>query len=389
MRPTFVLAFLTSSVCSVLSGPVGDKAPIIKRAALVKPNSYIIKLKDGVPKSAHIAGLLSGSKVAYTYDRAFQGYSAQLEGKALEYVRQSKDVEYIIQDEIVKLQDISTSSAQVTTRNAWYESSPLVKRVNGTGVDVYQIDTGIYTAHTQFGGRAKWGATFGGVRTFLFEPVQQPTDITFDPALASLIVGSTYGVATRANITAIKGRSIGSIRHPFGDDGSANLSDVIQGINWVITTAASTGRPSIISLTVTISGYQPFDNAVTNAINAGIHVVVAAGDQNVDASTISPARVTVAVTVGAVVANGNKLSTSNFGSVVDVWGPGKNVPVAWITSPTAAVNLVGTTSSAASNVAGILAVAIDNHGNKSPAALQADLKSNAQTVNGFLIPKVW
>ncbi|CCO34572.1 peptidase S8/S53 subtilisin kexin sedolisin [Rhizoctonia solani AG-1 IB] len=199
-------------------------------------------------------------------------------------------------------------------------------------------------------------------------------------ALASVIVGSTFGVATRANITAIKA---------FGDDGSANLSDIIQGINWVITTAASTGRPSIISITVTISGYQPFDNAVTNALNAGIHVVVAAGDQNVDASTISPARVTAAVTVGAVAANGSKLSTSNFGSVVDVWGPGRNVPVAWISSPNAALTLVGTTASAASNVAGILAVAIDNHGNKSPAALQADLKSNAQTVNGFLIPKVW
>ncbi|KAG8751961.1 subtilisin-like serine protease, partial [Ceratobasidium sp. 423] len=340
----------------------------------VKANSYIIKLKDGVSKSAHLANLLSGSKVAYTYDRAFQGYSAQLDGKALEYVRQSKDVEYIVQDEQVKLSDISG-----------YDHSILSKRVNGTGVDIYQIDT--------FGGRAKWGATFGGY--------PNADGNGHGTALASIIVGSTYGVATRANITAIKCKSSdqpSKITHHshdllgstgFGDDGSANLSDIIQGINWVITTAASTSRPSIISLTVTISGYQPFDNAVTNAINAGIHVVVAAGDQNVDASTISPARVAAAVTVGAVAANGSKLSTSNFGSVVDVWGPGKNVPVAWISSPSAAVTLVGTTASAASNVAGILAVAIDNHGNKSPAALQADLKTNAQTVNGFLIPKVW
>ncbi|CAE6445473.1 unnamed protein product [Rhizoctonia solani] len=376
MRSTLILAFLTSSVCSVVAGPVGDRVPLTKRAGPIKANSYIIKLKDGVSKSAHLTSLLSGSKVAYTYDRAFQGYSAQLDGKALEYVRQSKDVEYIVQDEIVKLQDISTSGAQVAARNTAYEDFSLVKRVNGTGVDVYQIDTGIYTVHTQFGGRAKWGATFGGMEM----DMAQVMILLIRTALASVIVGSTFGVATRANITAIKA---------FGDDGSANLSDIIQGINWVITTAASTGRPSIISITVTISGYQPFDNAVTNALNAGIHVVVAAGDQNVDASTISPARVTAAVTVGAVAANGSKLSTSNFGSVVDVWGPGRNVPVAWISSPNAALTLVGTTASAASNVAGILAVAIDNHGNKSPAALQADLKSNAQTVNGFLIPKVW
>ncbi|KAJ1300560.1 hypothetical protein OPQ81_002214 [Rhizoctonia solani] len=372
MRSSFILTLLASSICSVLAEPLDERIPITKRAGPANANSYIIKLKEGVSKSAHLASLLSGPKVTYTYDRAFQGYSAQLDGKALEYVRQSKDVEYIVQDEQVKLPQISTAEAQVSPRNLGHEHSSLFKRINGTGVDVYQIDTGIYTAHTQFGGRAKWGATFGGYPS--------ADGNGHGTALASIIVGSTYGVATRANITAIK---------CFGDDGSANLSDIIQGINWVISTATPTGRPSILIVTVTIAGYQPFDNAVTAAINQGIHVVVAAGDQNVDASTISPARVAAAITVGAVAANGNKLPTSNFGSVVDVWGPGRNVRTAWISSPTAAVNLVGTTESAASNVAGILAVAIDNHGNKSPAALQADLKSNAQTVNGFLIPRIW
>jgi cerevisin len=66
------------------------------------------KLKAGVSKSSHISGLLSstsGSELAYTYDDTFQGYSVQLGGTALDYIRQSKDVEYIVQDEVVKLQD--------------------------------------------------------------------------------------------------------------------------------------------------------------------------------------------------------------------------------------------------------------------------------------------
>jgi cerevisin len=125
------------------------------------------------------------------------------------------------------------------------------------------------------------------------------------------------------------------------------VSDIIEGINWVITTSASSGRPSIAILTVVIAGYAPLDSAVSNAISKGIHFVVAAGDSNVDAGTISPARLATAVTVGAITSSGTKLSTSNFGSVVDVWGPGNTVRVAWITSPTAAVNLVGTTASAA------------------------------------------
>ena len=115
----------------------------------------------------------------------------------------------------------------------------------------------------------------------------------------------------------------------------------------MITTANTTGRPSLILLTVTIAGYKPFDDAVTIATSKGIHVVVAAGDTNVDASTVSPARAAAAVTVGAITSSGTKLSTSNFGSAVDIWGPGANARTAWITSTTASVNLVGTTASAA------------------------------------------
>ncbi|QRW26258.1 cuticle-degrading protease [Rhizoctonia solani] len=389
MRSTFILACLASSVCTVFAGPCllpSPDSPVIDPLPLPSPKqktqrrSVQVRTLENAP--VRIQSRIHYGQPSKATPRNSTTKPWTMFGNPRTWNRFSKTSKS------------SLRKCQVAARGMGYESSPLVKRVNGTGVDIYQIDTGIYTAHTQFGGRAKWGATFGGY--------PNADGNGHGTALASIIVGSTYGVATRANITAIKGESIkinhgASITHmidlapqAFGDDGSANLSDIISGINWVITNSGPAAtRKAIISITVTISGYQPFDNAVTNALNAGIHVVVPAGDQNVDASTISPARVAAAVTVGAVAANGSKLATSNFGSVVDVWGPGRNVPVAWISSPSAALTLVGTTASAASNVAGILAVAIDNHGNKSPAALQADLKSNAQTVNGFLIPKVW
>lgn len=378
MRASVLLALLSSAAGFVLAAPSpsAERIPITKRAGLVKPNSYIIKLKDGVSKSSHLARLQSGSTgygIAYSYGQTFQGYAAQLQGKALDYVRESKDVEYIVEDLVVKVENGADLGTSISRRGPVTSGeSHLNKRINGTGVDIYEIDTGIYTAHTQFGGRAKWGATFGGYNN---------TDGNgHGTAFASLVVGSTYGVATKANITAIK---------TFGDDGSANLSDIIAGINWVITTANATGRPSIALISVTISGYAPFDDAVTNAVNKGIHFVVAAGDSNVDASTVSPARAAAAVTVGAITSSGAKLSTSNFGSAVDIWGPGGNARVAWITSTTASVTLVGTTGSAASNVAGILAIEIEKYGNKAPAALEADLKSHAKTVNGYLVAQQW
>ena len=59
-------------------------------------------------KDAHLSSLIAavteGSKVEYKYDLVFHGYAAQLKGKDLDYVRQSKDVESIHEDGIVELQ---------------------------------------------------------------------------------------------------------------------------------------------------------------------------------------------------------------------------------------------------------------------------------------------
>ncbi|KAG8780026.1 subtilisin-like serine protease [Ceratobasidium sp. 428] len=373
MRTSFLLAFLSSTVYSTLAAPSAAGIAITKRAGPAKANSYLVKLKSGVSKGSHLAGLsgISGSKVAYTYDQVFQGYAVELQGKALDYVRQSKDVEYIVQDSVVSIHD-SFASGVVESSKREFGEPHLGKRTGGSGVDLYQIDTGIYTAHTQFGGRAKWGATFGGYPS--------ADGNGHGTALASLAVGSTYGLANKANITAIK---------TFGDDGSANLSDIISGINYVITTVNTTARPSLISITVTIAGYKPFDDAIASATSKGIHVVVAAGDTNEDASGYSPGRAPSAVTVGAILASGSKLSTSNFGAAVDIWGPGANAKCAWTSSPTASITLVGTTASAASNVIGLLAVEIEKYGNKAPAALETDLKSHAKTVNGYLVVQQW
>lgn len=43
------------------------------------------------------------------------------------------------------------------------ETPNLVGRAaGGAGVTVFGIDTGILTTHNTFGGRASWGATYGG-----------------------------------------------------------------------------------------------------------------------------------------------------------------------------------------------------------------------------------
>ena len=57
-------------------------------------------------------------------------------------------------------------------------------------------------------------------------------------------------------------------------------------------------------------------------INAGIHVVVAAGNGNEDAGGTTPAHLPGAITVGACTIKNRRAYFSNYGAVVDVFAPG-------------------------------------------------------------------
>ncbi|KAH7337443.1 serine protease [Rhizoctonia solani] len=363
MRTAFFTVAAFSAILTAFAAPTVN-VPVSKHAGPVKANSYIIKLKDGVSKDSHIAKLLSStpdSKIEYKYEQVFHGYAAELKGKDLDYVRQSSDVEYILEDGIFTIQ-YEVSEIPGAVRPAVESVGQLSRRANGSGVDVYGVDTGIYTAHSSFGGRARWGATYGG-----YANADGNGHGTHTAATA---VGNTYGVATSANVISVK---------VLSDAGSGSYSDIIAGVNYVVTSAASSGRPSIATLSLGGSANSALDSAISAAIGKGIHFTVAAGNSNVDAANTSPARVAAANTIGAVDSSNRKASFSNYGSVLDVWALGVNVLSAWIGSTTA-TNTISGTSMATPFVAGVLAVAIGDYGNKSPAELSADLKSHARAV---------
>ncbi|KDQ13665.1 hypothetical protein BOTBODRAFT_55912 [Botryobasidium botryosum FD-172 SS1] len=362
------LAFVVPAVFAVPT-----LVPIAKVAGAVKADSYIIKLKQGSDKNGHLGKLAqilttAESHVKYDYDSVFHGYAGTLKGAALDFIRSSKDVEYIYPDQIVSISDFEAGTATVDA-DAVVAAADLdvgTLAANGGGVDVIGIDTGIYTAHSSFGGRARWGATFGGYANSDGNGHGTHT--------AGTVGGSGFGPATAANIIAVK---------VLSDSGSGSNSDVIAGVNWAVSNAASSGRPTIATMSLGGGSYQPLDDAINSGISRGVHFTVAAGNSNVDAINTSPARVANAVTVGAIDSNNAKASFSNFGSIVDVHALGVNVRSAWIGS-TSAVNTISGTSMATPAVAGILAVAIGNYGNKTPAALATDLKNNARSIaTGF------
>lgn len=66
-------------------------------------------------------------------------------------------------------------------------------------------------------------------------------------------------------------------------------------------------------------------SCTSQLIDAGIHVVVVAGNDAIDASTASPARVAGAITVGATDIYDAQAVYSNYGKGVDIFAPGSDI----------------------------------------------------------------
>jgi cerevisin len=97
------------------------------------------------------------------------------------------------------------------------------------------------------------------------------------------------------------------------DQGSGRTSDIIAGIQYVVEEQGRTGRPSVISMSIGGAPSQALDDAVEQAVSAGIHVAVAAGNEGSDACESSPARVPSAITVAAMSIADQAASFSNYG----------------------------------------------------------------------------
>lgn len=236
----------------------------------------------------------------------------------------------------------------------------------GSGVRVYIFDTGLKLDHAQFGSRAQFGAD-------LVEPaLSSPGDCHGHGTLsASAAAGGTLGTAPGATLIDVR---------VMGCSGGGSGADFLEGVNWVLQQKqANPSVPMVANMSLGFrGGWAPADVAVANLVAAGVHVIAAAGNDNVDACGVSPAREPRAITVGATAATDARAGFSNFGNCVDVYAPGAQVAGAALGSTTATQNWSGT-SAAAPYVAGLVATYVATRTSLTPAQVEANLVGGAAT----------
>lgn len=228
--------------------------------------------------------------------------------------------------------------------------------LSGNGAHIYVLDTGIRASHQDFNGRVGTGRNFvstGFIFTSL-DPADTDDCNGHGTHVAGTAAGQQWGVAKSATVYPVR---------VLGCGGSGSTSGVIDGIDWMI---ANHQTPAVANLSIGGLSSDALDQAVQSAIDAGITMVLAAGNNSSDACNESPSRVLDGITVGASTINDSRASFSNRGSCVDLFAPGSNIRSAGHQSDTDAADLSGT-SMAAPHVAGAVALVLEDDPGASPA----------------------
>lgn len=218
----------------------------------------------------------------------------------------------------------------------------------GSGADIYILDTGVYTQNKQFGGRATSESIF-----------LRKTKVFHDhgTAVAGVAGASRFGVASNANLIGVKLAN--------DNETGVEVNNFLAGIQLVAKSHEQRRSQqedfcgSVINISLHAKGnYWSIRTALQGAINAGIHVVVAAGNDARDACCCSPANLGGAassiITVGGVNIDGFRYYRTNYGPCVDLYAPAKDIISLGNSGPMANVTYSGT-SFAAPFVSGMVA----------------------------------
>ena len=366
-RCAAVAGAVTLSVLGLSTGAQAEPAEAAVLAApgaQVVPDSYVVVLKSGKPART-VAGRHDAA-VRHTYAKVFNGFAATMSARQARQMAADPDVAFVQPDIVHRISDTQLNPPSYGLDRIDQRNRPLnaayTYNTSASNVHAYVVDTGIRTAHQDFGGRATSGfdAVDGGAAD---DCNGHGTHV------AGTVGGSAHGVAKGVRLVGVR---------VLDCQGSGTTAQVVAGIEWVTANAV---KPAVANMSLGGGADTALDNAVRASVASGVTYSIAAGNGflglfALDACTQSPARVTQAITVSATDRIHRKPSWANRGTSVDDSAPGNGFTSAWYTNDTA-TNTISGTSMSAPHVAGAAALYLAGHPTETPAQVQEAIVGTA------------
>ncbi|KAF1913613.1 peptidase S8/S53 domain-containing protein [Ampelomyces quisqualis] len=330
----------------------------------------------------------------------FLGYAGLFDKFTIKEIEALPEVRSVKPDSIIKLssynpRQVRKGKIKVQPKSPWYLAQlsnntidrsgewPEERRsytyhsTAGKGTFSYVVDSGIRLDHKEFEGRAIFGYNAVKSRPSIIPATDSLIDESDDDAIdddedghgtwvAGIIGGKTSGVAKKTTLISVKVWS--------GHEGLS--TDALEGLNWAVKDIVSKKREkmAVINLSGGVTDdeeiQKEYDLAITAAFKLGVLVVTAAGNEGNDASESAPCRSPETICVGSVDQALRKEEESNYGSVVDIYAPGKGIRSPGSRSKTSYMVASGT-SGAAPQVAGLVSYLRGVEGPSTAAEIKA------------------
>ncbi len=355
------------------------------------PGQFIVKFKDSNESSNEKANKLEknhGAMIEHVFENSFKGATVKLSPGKEKDLKNDPDIEQIVQDFTVYANDkpndfnsnskltaqgMTTTPSQVIPTGVNYIDAELNTTNEGNGVTIAVLDTGIYFSHPDLMVNIPLSRDFSGDNT-------GGNDNNFGTAkghgthVAGVIAAlnnttGVLGVGSQINLVSVK---------VLNGTGSGSFGSIIAGLDYVTSNAMTI---SVANLSLGANGgtnpSQSYldvaallQQAVQRAVNAGVIVVVAAGNEsvNVTSNYCVPAMYPEVITVSALDDRDGKVGGdqwayfSNYGLEVDIIAPGVNI---LSTSNDGKTSSLSGTSFSSPHVAGTVGLYIARNGRPS------------------------
>jgi serine protease len=421
-------------------GEIIVKRKVVAGVAMALPAARLAELRLGP-----VAQQLSGGEGLYRIEQATISALTPQDARArtlsvIAQLRASPEVEYAQPNYVAQIaappndplyprqwnlhdhgSEVGRSPGGISAQTAWDQTT------GSSSVVVAVVDTGILPDHADIQGSAALVAGYdlissaamandGGGRDN--DPTDPGDAVAADecwpgsPALPDswhgTHVAGIVGVVRANNSLGVAGVTWDGRVQPVRVLGKCGgtTADINDGIRWAaglpVPGVPANATPAKV-INLSLRAYEPCSNspatqaAIDDAVNAGATVVVAAGNDGVDASNVYPASCNNVITVAASDARGHLVTRySNYGATVEILAPGGDIerdddrdgnPDGVYSTVKGGYAYYNGTSMAAPHVAGAAALLLARQPGLSPAQVSQDLQHTALPRTAAECPK--